>query len=71
MHKTFIACATVAALLTTPVFAGDFYVTHRHNSTQCHVTTMRPNGKTWVMVGSHHKTRKAAERAMRAAPCSK
>ena len=65
----------VALLITvaTPALAAEFYVVQDPTTKRCNVVSEKPDGKTWVMVGTEvYGTKEEAKAAKKANPdCKK
>jgi hypothetical protein len=64
------AAIAVAALslLCLPASAAEFWVAKSASTNKCEVVSKKPDGKTYMEVGkAAHKTKAAAEKAMKSA----
>ena len=68
MIRKVIVAAALTTVLVAPAFAATtYYVEQSAKTHKCSVTTHKPNGKTFTMVGKDtFKTKAAAETAMKA-----
>jgi hypothetical protein len=68
MKRQALLAAVAVVALSLPAFAAtEWYVAQDNKTMKCEVTDKKPDGKTWMMVGtSMYKTKADAEKAMKA-----
>jgi hypothetical protein len=68
MLRKIVAAAALTTVLVAPAFAATtYYVEQSVKTHKCSVTSHKPNGKTFTMIGTDtYKTKAAATTAMKA-----
>jgi hypothetical protein len=68
MIAKFVAAGALVAVMSVPAFAATtYYVASNVKTHKCEVTSKKPDGKTWSMVGTDtFKTKADATKAMKA-----
>ena len=69
MLRKIVAAAALTTALVAPAFAATtYYVEQNAKTHNCSVTSHKPNGTTFMMIGKDtYKTKSAASTAMKAA----
>lgn len=68
MYKALLVACTILTFVVGDAFAAtEYYVQHQSGVAKCTVTTKKPDGKMEIQVGDAHKTKAAAEAAMKTA----
>ena len=68
LRKIVVAAALTTALVAPAFAATTYYVEQNAKTHKCSVTSHKPNGKTFMMIGKDtYKTKSAADKAMKAA----
>jgi hypothetical protein len=69
MFRRAAIAAAALSLLCLPAFAAtEFWVAKSASTNKCEVVSKKPDGKTYMEVGkAGHKTKAAAEKAMKSA----
>jgi hypothetical protein len=63
-----VVIAALLSMLATPAIAAEFYVAHDPATKKCKIVEEKPDGKTWVMIGTAaYATRDEARAAKQAA----
>jgi hypothetical protein len=67
LRKVIVAAALTAALVAPAFAATTYYVEQNVKTQKCSVTSHKPDGKTFTMVGTDtYKTKADADKAMKA-----
>ncbi len=67
LRKVIVAAALTTALVAPAFAATTYYVEQSVKTHKCSVTSHKPNGKTFTMIGKDtYKTKADAEKAMKA-----
>ncbi len=69
MIRKIVVAAALTTVLVAPAFAATtYYVEQSAKTHKCSVTTHKPDGKTFSMIGKDtYKTKATADKAMKAA----
>jgi len=66
MKKQYLIAALLAAGVTTPALAAQYFVAQDNSTHKCSIVSHRPDGKSLTMVGAQgYKTKAAAENALK------
>jgi hypothetical protein len=70
MLRKIVVAAALTTVLVAPAFAATtYYVEQNAKSHKCSVTSHKPDGKSFMMIGTDtYKTKTAATTALKAAP---
>jgi hypothetical protein len=64
----FVAFAAVLLIVATPALAAEFYVAQDPTTKKCKILEEKPDGKTWIMIGTaSYPTKEEAKVAKKAA----
>jgi hypothetical protein len=69
MYRKYLVTAALVVSFAAPAFAAtEYYVAQNAKTKKCEVTTKKPDGKTWIEIGtSSYKTKADATKAEKAA----